>query len=392
MNILQIVSGGIAVYKAVELTRELVKSGNDVKVIMTENAKKFVTELTFQTISKNTVYVDIFMEEDKSQIQHIDLVKWADKIIIAPATANIIAKAANGISDDLASTLLLAVKDFSKIYIAPAMNTVMYENPITQSNMNRLRKLGMNFIESEIGLLACGDLGKGKLADTETILKNIYNKKTLLNKNILVTAGPTLEYIDPVRYLSNPSTGKMGIAIAEESAKRGANVILVTSAKYKPKYNNINIISVVSTEDMFEVVKNNYENSDVVIKSAAVSDYKPVVKYDEKMKKKDENVSIELERTQDILLYLGQNKDKQILVGFAAETNNVIEYAQDKIKKKNLDLIVANDVSKADIGFASDENEVYIIDKKNNINKIDKESKKEIGRKILDEIENLLNK
>ncbi|MBF0746169.1 bifunctional phosphopantothenoylcysteine decarboxylase/phosphopantothenate--cysteine ligase CoaBC [Gemella sp. 19428wG2_WT2a] len=392
MNILQIVSGGIAVYKAVELTRELVKSGNDVKVIMTENAKKFVTKLTFQTISKNTVYVDIFMEEDKSQIQHIDLVKWADKIIIAPATANIIAKAANGISDDLASTLLLAVKDFSKIYIAPAMNTVMYENPITQSNMNRLRKLGMNFIESEIGLLACGDLGKGKLADTETILKNIYNKKTLLNKNILVTAGPTLEYIDPVRYLSNPSTGKMGIAIAEESAKRGANVILVTSAKYKPKYNNINIISVVSTEDMFEVVKNNYENSDVVIKSAAVSDYKPVVKYDEKMKKKDENVSIELERTQDILLYLGQNKDKQILVGFAAETNNVIEYAQDKIKKKNLDLIVANDVSKADIGFASDENEVYIIDKKNNINKIDKESKKEIGRKILDEIENLLNK
>ncbi|MDO4813953.1 MAG: bifunctional phosphopantothenoylcysteine decarboxylase/phosphopantothenate--cysteine ligase CoaBC [Gemella sp.] len=392
MNILQIVSGGIAVYKSVELTRELVKSGNNVKVIMTENARKFVTELTFQTISKNPVYVDTFLEEDESQIQHIDLVKWADKIIIAPATANLIAKAANGIADDLASTLLLAVRDFSKIYIAPAMNTVMYENPITQGNMQKLSELGMNFIEPNQGLLACGDVGKGKLADTHTIIENLVDRKTLLNKNILVTAGATLEYIDPVRYISNPSSGKMGIAIAEEAARRGANVTLVTSANYVPEYTNIRKINIVSTADMFEVVKANYEDSDVVIKSAAVSDYTPVITHDKKVKKQEGNVSIELERTQDILLYLGQNKKHQLLVGFAAETNNLIEYAQDKIERKNLDLIVANDVSKKDIGFASDDNEVYIIDQQKNVNKLEKESKREIAKKLVDKIENMLNK
>lgn len=390
MNILQIVSGGIAVYKSVELTRELVKTGNNVKVIMTENAKKFVSELTFQTISKNPVYVDTFLEEDESQIQHIDLVKWADKIIIAPATANIISKTANGIADDLASTLLIAVKDFSKIFIAPAMNTVMYENPITQANMNKLLDLGMNFIEPEQGLLACGDLGRGKLADTSTIIEALIDKKTLLDRNVLVTAGATLEYIDPVRFISNPSSGKMGIAIAEEAAKRGAKVTLVTSANYVPSHSNIHKVDIVSAKDMFEAVKDNYSKSDVVVKSAAVSDYTPVITHDKKVKKQSGNVSIELERTQDILLYLGKNKSNQILVGFAAETDNIIEYAKDKVIRKNLDLIVANDVSKKDIGFASDDNEVYLIDRDNNINKIEKVSKKVIAKILLDDIEKRL--
>lgn len=388
MNILQIVSGGIAVYKSVEVTRELFKRGDNVKVVMTENSKKFVTELTFQTISKNPVYSDTFLEEDVSQIQHIDLVKWADKIIIAPATANIIAKIANGIADDLASTLMLAVSDFTKVYIAPAMNTIMYDNPITQGNIFKLKQLGFNFIEPSEGELACGDIGKGKLAEPIEIVNSLSDKKTLLGKKILITAGATKEYIDPVRFISNPSSGKMGISLAEEAAKRGAEVILITSADYNSKQKNLKIKKIVSANDMFLEVKKYSDTADVVIKSAAVSDYTPVIKYDKKVKKQVGNIELELERTRDILLYLGERKKKeQILVGFAAETNNIIEYAKEKIRNKNLDLIVANDVSKNDIGFGVDNNEVYIIDSGENIQKISKTSKNNIAKKILDRIE-----
>lgn len=389
MNILQIVSGGIAVYKSVDLTRELFKRGDNVKVVMTENSKKFVTELTFQTISKNPVYSDTFLEEDVSQIQHIDLVKWADKIIIAPATANIIAKISSGIADDLATTLMLAVSDFSKVYIAPAMNTIMYDNPITQANIHKLKDLGFNFIEPNEGELACGDLGKGKLADTEKIISSLSNYKSLLGRRIIVTAGSTKEYIDPVRFISNPSSGKMGISLAEEAARRGADVILITSAAYNPSLKNIELVKVISAEDMFLEVTKYSQEADIIIKSAAVSDYRPVVKHDKKVKKQVGNIELELERTQDILLYLGQNKNQnQILVGFAAETNNVIDYAKEKIEKKNLDFIVANDVSQEDIGFASDDNEVYIIDKEGTIDKIPKSSKNNIAKKILDKLEN----
>lgn len=391
MNILQIVSGGIAAYKAVDITSALKKEGHDVKVVLTENAKEFITELTFQTISKNYVYTDTFIEKKYDEIQHIDLVKWADKILIAPATANLIAKIANGLADDLASTLMAAVSDFTKVYIAPAMNTHMFDNPITQGNIFKLKQLGFNFIEPASGLLACGDIGKGKLPATEVILDAFLEPQILIDKNVLVTAGATKEYIDPVRFISNPSSGKMGIAIAEEFANTGANVYLITSADYVAKNANIKVIKITSAEDMFKAVLKYYEKMDIIVKSAAVSDYRPVITYDKKVKKQVGNIGLELERTQDILYYLGQNKKKnQILIGFAAETNNLIEYAKEKILKKNLDYIVANDVSNQAIGFASDDNEVYIIDKLGKTTKISKTSKKEIAKKILETIQEKL--
>ncbi|MBF0715736.1 bifunctional phosphopantothenoylcysteine decarboxylase/phosphopantothenate--cysteine ligase CoaBC [Gemelliphila palaticanis] len=385
MNILLIVSGGIAAYKSLDIVSNLKKSGHNVKVVMTKNSTKFVTELAFQTISKNKVYTDTFEELDEKEIQHIDLCKWADKILISPATANLIAKMANGIGDDLASTLLLAVDDFSKIYIAPAMNTVMYENPITQSNIFKLRQLGFNFIEPAEGLLACGDIGKGKLPSVETILASFLHNEKLTGKKVLVTAGSTREYIDPVRFISNPATGKMGIAIAEVFADYGAEVILITSANYNSSRKNISVVPVISAEDMFVEVERNFRSCDIIVKTAAVSDYRPIITYDKKVKKQIGNIELELERTTDILQFVGQRKTKsQILVGFAAETNNVIEYAKDKIRRKNLDYIVANDVSKKDVGFASDNNEVYIIDKNNKVEKISKNSKKYIAKKIVD--------
>lgn len=387
MNILHIVTGGIAVYKAVDLTSSFIKEGHDVKVIMTENATKFITELTFQTITKKNVYTDTFFELDKQEIQHIDLVKWADKIIIAPATANIIAKIANGIADDLASTAILAVRNFSQVYIVPAMNTFMYENPITQSNIFKLQQLGFNIIEPAMGMLACGDVGRGKFPEKEVILDELLEEQKLKGKKVLVTAGGTREYIDPFRFISNPSTGKMGIAIAEEFAKYGADVHLVSAADYKPKNTKITVHKVVSTQDMFEKVKEIYKDADYIIKSAAVSDYTPVITYDKKVKKQAGNIEIELKRTEDILKYIGQRKTKnQILVGFAAETNNIIEYAKDKIKNKNLDYIVANDISKKDVGFASDSNEVFIIDKFNNIESISKTSKQNIAKILVDKL------
>lgn len=385
MNILLIVSGGIAAYKSLDIVSNLKKSGHSVKVVMTKNSTKFVTELAFQTISKNRVYTDTFDELDEKEIQHIDLCKWADKILISPATANLIAKMANGIADDLASTLLLAVDDFSKIYIAPAMNTVMYENPITQSNIFKLRQLGFNFIEPAEGVLACGDIGKGKLPSVETILASFLHNEKLTGKKVLITAGSTREYIDPVRFISNPATGKMGIAIAEVFADYGADVILITSANYNSSRKNISVIPVVSAEDMFVEVERNFRSCDIIVKTAAVSDYRPIITYDKKVKKQIGNIELELERTTDILQFIGQRKTKsQILVGFAAETNDVIEYAKDKIRRKNLDYIVANDVSKKDVGFASDNNEVYIIDKNNKVEKISKNSKKYIAKKIVD--------
>lgn len=386
MNILLAVTGGIAVYKAVDLANNLKKIGYEVKVVMTKNATKFVTELTFQSITKNFVYTDTFFELNEKEIQHIDLIKWADKIILAPATANCISKIANGIADDLVSTLFLANNKFSDTYIAPAMNTNMYLNPVIQKNLNTLENLGINIIEPEEGLLACGDVGKGKFADVFKIIDEVMMTKKLLDgKNILVTAGATKEYIDPVRFLSNPASGKMGIAIAEESAKLGANVTLITSADYKTENKNINVIKIVSAEDMFLEVEKIYKNFDFIVKSSAVSDYKPKIVHKYKVKKSTADEVIELERTVDILKYIGERKkENQIIIGFAAETNNVINYAKDKIKRKNLDYIVANDVSKSDIGFSSNDNEVYIIDKNFNTEKLEKNTKSNIAKKIID--------
>lgn len=389
MNILLIVSGGIAAYKSIDLCSSLVKQGNNVKVILTKNAENFVTQLPFQTLTKNRVYTSTFEEIDENEIQHIDLTKWAEKIIVAPATANLISKFSNGIADDLATSLMLAVKDTSAVYIVPAMNTFMYRNPIIQDNMNRLIKLGFNFIEPDSGLLACGDIGEGKFPSIEKIESFVFQKvkQDLKGKKVLVTAGPTKEFIDPFRCLTNPSSGKMGISIANECAKRGAEVILVSSVDNETISNNIKKIKITSTNDMFEAVKNNFKDCDFIIKAAAVSDYTPVQVFDKKVKKQDGNLTIEFQRTQDILKYVGDNiNENQKVIGFAAETNNLIEYAKEKIVKKNLDYIVANDISKKDIAFGSDDNEVYIIDKHDNIKKIDKSNKNNIARAIIDEI------
>ena len=389
MNILLIVSGGIAAYKSIELCSSLVKQGNNVKVILTKNAENFVTELPFQTLTKNRVYTSTFEEIDENEIQHIDLTKWADKIIVAPATANLISKFANGIADDLATSLMLAVRDTSIVYIVPAMNTFMYRNPIIQDNMNKLIKLGFNFVKPDSGLLACGDVGEGKFPSIEKIESFVFQEveQDLKGKKVLVTAGPTKEFIDPFRCLTNPSTGKMGISIANECARRGAEVILVSSVDNDTISSKVKKIKITSTNDMFEVVKNNFKDCDFIIKAAAVSDYTPVQVFDKKVKKQDGNLTIEFQRTQDILKYVGDNKtDKQKVIGFAAETNNLIEYAKEKIVKKNLDFIVANDISKKDIGFGSDDNEVYIIDKHDNIKKIDKSNKNNIAKAIVDEI------
>ena len=389
MNILLIVSGGIAAYKSIELCSSLVKQGNNVKVILTKNAENFVTQLPFQTLTKNRVYTSTFEEIDENEIQHIDLTKWADKIIVAPATANLISKFANGIADDLATSLMLAVRDTSIVYIVPAMNTFMYGNPIIQDNMNRLIKLGFNFVKPDSGLLACGDVGEGKFPSIDKIQSFIFNEKEqdLKGKKVLVTAGPTKEFIDPFRCLTNPSTGKMGISIANECARRGAEVILVSSVDNDTISSKVKKIKITSTNDMFEVVKNNFKDCDFIIKAAAVSDYTPVQVFDKKVKKQEGNLTIEFQRTQDILKYVGDNKHEgQKIIGFAAETNNLIEYAKEKIVKKNLDYIVANDISKKDIGFGSDDNEVYIIDKHDNIKKIDKNSKTNVAKAIVDEI------
>ena len=389
MNILLIVSGGIAAYKSIELCSSLVKQGNNVKVILTKNAENFVTQLPFQTLTKNRVYTSTFEEIDENEIQHIDLTKWADKIIVAPATANLISKFANGIADDLATSLMLAVRDTSIVYIVPAMNTFMYRNPIIQDNMNKLIKLGFNFVKPDSGLLACGDVGEGKFPSIEKIESFVFQEveQNLKGKKVLVTAGPTKEFIDPFRCLTNPSTGKMGISIANECARRGAEVILVSSVDNDTISSKVKKIKITSTNDMFEVVKNNFKDCDFIIKAAAVSDYTPVQVFDKKVKKQDGNLTIEFQRTQDILKYVGDNKtDKQKVIGFAAETNNLIEYAKEKIVKKNLDFIVANDISKKDIGFGSDDNEVYIIDKHDNIKKIDKSNKNNISKAIVDEI------
>ena len=389
MNILLIVSGGIAAYKSIDLCSSLVKQGNNVKVILTKNAENFVTQLPFQTLTKNRVYTSTFEEVDENEIQHIDLTKWAEKIIVAPATANLISKFSNGIADDLATSLMLAVRDTSAVYIVPAMNTFMYRNPIIQDNMNRLIKLGFNFVEPDSGLLACGDVGEGKFPSIDKIESFVFQEveQDLKDKKVLVTAGPTKEFIDPFRCLTNPSTGKMGISIANECARRGAEVILVSSVDNDSISNNVKKVKITSTNDMFEAVKNNFKDCDFIIKAAAVSDYTPVQIFDKKVKKQDGNLTIEFQRTQDILKYVGDNKHEgQKVIGFAAETNNLIGYAKEKIVKKNLDYIVANDISKKDIGFGSDDNEVYIIDRHDNIKKIDKSNKNNIAKAIVDEI------
>lgn len=383
------VSGGIAAYKACMLTSRLVQSGAEVKVIMTEGAVKFVSPLTFQALSRNPVYTDTFDEKDPERIAHIDLADWADLFLLAPATANLIGKLANGIADDMLTTTLLATQ--AEVYIAPAMNVHMYDHPAVIENMKRLDQFGYKFIEPGSGYLACGYVGKGRLEEPESIIEVLENnhltEEPLEGMKILISAGPTVESVDPVRYFTNHSSGKMGFAIAEEAALMGAEVTLVAGPVHLPTPKGIHRIDVVSALEMYEEMTKHFTAKDIVIKAAAVADYRPVTTYDEKIKKDDEVMKIEMERTKDILRQLGSEKTSQYLVGFAAETNDHIEHGRKKLKKKNLDAIVINNIKTPGAGFNVDTNEVMFISRKGMEKELPLQSKRDIARHLLELIE-----
>ncbi|MDG6891112.1 bifunctional phosphopantothenoylcysteine decarboxylase/phosphopantothenate--cysteine ligase CoaBC [Clostridium perfringens] len=380
------VSGGVAVYKALDVISRLRKKYVEVHVIMTKSATEFVTPLSFQSLSQNMVITDMFAEPKAWEIQHISLAKKADLMLIVPATANIIGKVANGIADDMLSTTIMATK--APVVFCPAMNTNMYENPIVQRNISLLKELGYEFIEPASGRLACGDEGKGKLQDTEIIaeetLRRLHSTKDLIGKKVVVTAGPTMVPIDPVRILTNRSSGKMGYSIAEEARDRGAEVVLISGPTSLRKPNGIKVIDIKTNEDMFNAIKDEFKDADIVIKSAAVADYKAKNYSNEKIKKTGDDLNLIFERDRDILKTLGDMKKNQILVGFAAESSNLKENAKGKLERKNLDYIVANDISKSETGFASDENKVTIISKSGEEVSLEKMSKREVAKNIFD--------
>ncbi|MFW2488376.1 bifunctional phosphopantothenoylcysteine decarboxylase/phosphopantothenate--cysteine ligase CoaBC [Clostridium chromiireducens] len=385
-NLVLGVSGGIAVYKALEIVSLLKKKDINVDVIMTESATKFVTPLSFQSLSQNMVTYDMFAEPKAWEIQHISLAEKADLFLVAPATANIIGKIANGIADDMLSTTIMATK--AKVIFAPAMNTNMYDNPIVQDNIKKLKSFGYEFIEPAEGRLACGTTGKGKLESPEVIvdrvLMELNDKKDLVNKNVVVTAGPTIAPVDPVRFITNRSTGKMGYAIAKEARNRGANVTLISGPTSIEVPKNINIVKVSTNEEMKKAIMEVYNHADIVIKSAAVADYKPKNYSTQKIKKGDNDLCIEFTRDSDILMELGEKKDKQILVGFAAESQDLKENAISKLQRKNLDYIVANDITANDTGFASEDNKVIVLSKSGKEIYLDKMSKEKIASNLFD--------
>lgn len=386
------VTGGIAAYKAVELVSRLIKLGAFVNVIMTKNATQLVSPLTFQPISRNPVVVDTFAETTEWQPKHISLADKSDILVVAPATANIIAKMAHGIADDMLSTTALAVT--CPILVAPAMNSHMYDNLIFQENMEILRRHKIHFVEPEYGQLACGYEGKGRLADLDKIIQKI---RELLNssqdfdgKTILVTAGPTREMMDPIRFISNRSSGKMGYAIAEAAANRGADVILISGPTNLNAPADVKLISIETATQMHDAVIEHAPRADAVIMAAAVSDYRPRDVSPQKIKKDQDQMTLVLERNPDILSKLGQHKSNgQILVGFSMETENLLDNAYQKLKKKNLDLIVANDVTKEGAGFGTDTNVVVLIDSFNQRNELPLMSKLDVAHAILDKVKSI---
>jgi phosphopantothenoylcysteine decarboxylase/phosphopantothenate--cysteine ligase len=393
-KILLCVTGGIAVYKAAALTSKLVQAGAHVKVILSESAQKFVTPLTFQALSRNEVYVDTFDEKNPRVIAHIDLADWADLILVAPATANTIGKIAGGIADNMITTVLLAAT--SPVWIAPAMNVHMYDHPAVKKNLSILAEYGYQFIEPSEGYLACGYVGKGRLEEPEKIVQLVHQfftdqfQQTLSGKTVVVTAGPTREKIDPVRFISNHSTGKMGYALAVEAKKQGAHVVLVSGPVGLPAPLGMEVVKVESAEEMYNAVLKYYDSADVVIKTAAVADYRPKIAYDHKVKKQAGDSSIELERTKDILLELGKRKKNQVLVGFAAETENVEEYARKKLNAKNADMIVANNVKAEGAGFGTDTNIVTLFKRSGSNIDLPIMSKSDVAKRIIEEITSLL--
>ena len=363
-NIIVGVTGGIAAYKAVEIVSSLTKLGANVEVIMTESATEFVKPLTFQSISHNPVRQEMFAPPQNWDVEHISLAQKADLMLLAPATANILGKLANGIADDMLSTTIMATT--APVLIAPAMNDKMYENSIVQDNINYLKEHNYKFIEADAGYLACGTIGKGRLPAPEEIVQQsiveLLSTKQLADKKVLVTAGGTQEPLDPVRYLGNYSTGKMGYNLARVAQVGGADVTLVSAPTNLNKPNGVDLVKVETAEEMYQQVMELQAEQDIIIMAAAVADYKPKNKEVQKMKKNTGPLKLELDRTKDILFELGQvRKDEQILVGFAAETEDLLTNAQQKLKEKQADLIIANDVSSSDIGFASDTNQVTLI-------------------------------
>lgn len=390
------VTGGIAVYKAVDLVSKLRKEGADVRVVMTESAAKFVTPLTFKEISGNTVAVSMWAEAQEFHVEHIALADWADLMIIAPATANILAKAANGIADDLLSTVILASK--TPIVLCPAMNCQMYINPITQDNLKKLADYGFIIMQPATGYLACGTSGVGRLPEPAEIIaftKNFISHKEgdLKGLKILVTAAGTREPIDPVRFVGNRSSGKMGYAVAQAASERGADVVLVSGPSSLTPPANVEVINVETTREMMNAVLAKYAEMDIVIKAAAVADYCPHEVAEQKIKKAtDDALTIVLDKNPDILKKLGELKTRQFLVGFAAETQNLLANATEKIKKKNLDMIVANDVTVAGAGFNYDTNVVKFLFPNGEVKSLDKMSKLEVAQALLNEVKAARNK
>lgn len=388
------VTGGISIYKSPGICSILRKQGAKVKVVMTKSATEFVKPITFQTMTDNYVYVDMFTDHPVTpDVEHIELAKWADIIVIAPATANTIAKFANGIGDNLLTSIFLAHR--SPVILVPAMNTFMLNSPANRENMQKLRDRGIKILGTHTDLLACLDVGDGKMLEPEEIVEEIdysLREKDLAGKKIVITAGPTQEAIDPVRYLTNHSSGKMGYALAEEAAKRGAIVTLISGPTNLEPPKNAKVIQVKTTEEMFNAVNSNFKTADVLIKSAAPADFKPEKYSQEKIKKEGSHGKMEISLTQnpDIAKAMGELKTSQIIVGFAAESENEIENGIKKLKSKNFDMIVINNIKRADAGFKSDNNAVTIIDKDEKVEELELMPKLELAGEILNRVKKFL--
>jgi phosphopantothenoylcysteine decarboxylase/phosphopantothenate--cysteine ligase len=392
-NIVLGVTGGIAAYKAAELTRALIKAGAQVKVIMTKSAAEFITPLTMQTLSQNQVYTDMFVPANKYEMAHIALAEFADAFVIAPATANIIGKIASGIGDDLLSTTIMA--QVKPTLICPAMNDKMLANPIVQDNIKKLKKFGYVIMDSAEGELACKTQGKGRLPDIPEIVEKI---ETLLapkdfgGVNILITAGPTEEPLDPVRFITNLSSGKMGYSLAIAAHRRGAKVTLISGPTTLPLPPSEKIIKVRTAQEMYKAVLDNYKKAAIIIKAAAVADYCPKALATEKIKKDKQIFSLELKRNPDIIAEIGKNKGNRVLVGFAMETENLLANAREKLKTKNMDLIIANNLQEEGAGFRTDTNIITIIDRTGNAEYFEKMTKVEAAEEILNRVQKIINK
>ena len=389
-NIVLGVTGGIAAYKACELVRALVKEGASVEVVMTQNAMEFVTPLTLQTLSGNKVATRPFDPVWESEIGHISLADRADLVVIAPATASFVGKMATGIADSLLATLVLAT--LAPVIVCPAMNVNMYNNVAVQDNIRKLRDRGVSIVEPSEGFLACGWEGRGRLPETEDIMSEVelaLTPKDMAREKVLVTAGATREYIDPVRFISNPSSGKMGYALAEEAGMRGAEVVLISGKSPLPPPRGVTFVSVESADDMYAAVMKHLDWSTLVIKAAAVGDYAPGSKADGKIKKTGDELTLKLKRTRDILKEIGERKKQQIVVGFAAETEDLMANAAVKLREKNADMIVANNVGAPGAGFESDTNEVHLLFASGATEELPLAPKKEIAKIIFDRISEL---